>query len=168
MQSCQFCAVSELFINPFTQQFAFTAYCGSRNVLDGGDMTVTREDMILEFMSLKFHVETHRWICNYKMEKDLEVKKCYIQEYRIRKWNSTAKKKEEIIYSFISFLLECRGNEFNAKSMLLNPVNSFDFYLDLTSPQNLILWIPLFSLSLFFNIWLRNFSIEDEVVRIVQ
>ena len=55
-------------------------------------------------------------------------------------------------YSFISFLLECRGNEFNAKSMLLNPVNSFDFYLDLTSPQNLILWIPLFSLSLFFNI----------------
>lgn len=57
------------------------------------------------------------------------------------------KKKEEIIYSFISFLLECRGNEFNAKSMLLNPVNSFDFYLDLTSPQNLILWIPLFSLS---------------------
>ena len=95
--------MSELFINPFTQQFAFTAYCGSRIVLDAGDMTVTIEDMVLEFMSLKFQVETHRWMCNYKMEKDLELKKCYIQEYKTRKSNNAAKrkkKKEEIIYSF--------------------------------------------------------------------
>ena len=41
-------------------------------------------------------------MCNYKMEKDLELKKCYIQEYKTKKSNNAAKrkKKEEIIYSF--------------------------------------------------------------------
>ena len=29
-------------------------------MLDAGDMTVTGEDMVLEFMSLKFQLETHR------------------------------------------------------------------------------------------------------------
>lgn len=56
----RFCAASELFINPLTQQFALTAYYGSRTMLDAGDMTVTGEDMVLEFMSLKFQLETHR------------------------------------------------------------------------------------------------------------
>ena len=55
-------------------------------------------------------------MCNYKMEKDLELKKCYIQEYKTRKSNNAAKRKKKRRNYIFIFLLECRGNEFDAKS----------------------------------------------------
>ena len=42
-------------------------------------------------------------MCNYKMEKDLELKKCYIQEYKTKKSNNAAKRKKKKKKLYIHF-----------------------------------------------------------------